>query len=130
MKHIELNLLTDRLRISLLLLALLCCGATGVLQAQLLVDDFNRANSNTVGNGWTETENGASGIQVSSNMLRGAAVSAGTYVPIPPQPSMHRARAPGAICTFRKLFELRFPELTDCLRALGALSATPAEGSG
>jgi hypothetical protein len=61
------------------------------------------------------------GASVSSNMLRGAAVSAGTCVPIPPQPSMYRARAPGAICTFRKLFELRFSELTDCLRALGSL---------
>jgi hypothetical protein len=38
--------------------------------AQFLVDDFNRANNNTVGNGWSETETSAPGsIRISSNMV-------------------------------------------------------------
>lgn len=33
-------------------------------------DQFNRADSNTVGNGWTEIQNGASDVAISGNALR------------------------------------------------------------
>lgn len=33
-------------------------------------DDFNRSSSNTVGNGWTERENGSSDVAVNSNALQ------------------------------------------------------------
>jgi len=36
------------------------------LQAQQLLDDFNRPASNAVGGGWTETETGAAGAQVNA----------------------------------------------------------------
>lgn len=51
-----------------LLLAVLCF--TGAAFAQEVVDRFNRANSNTVGGGWTETETGGSGASVNGNGLR------------------------------------------------------------
>lgn len=40
-----------------------------VLHAQDIADQFNRANSNTVGGGWTETETGAGGASIAANML-------------------------------------------------------------
>lgn len=38
-------------------------------QIVILSDDFNRADSNIVGNGWTETEGGASAVKIESNKL-------------------------------------------------------------
>ncbi|MFM7218586.1 MAG: T9SS type A sorting domain-containing protein [Bacteroidota bacterium] len=52
------------------------------VQAQtVLLDDFNRANSTTVGNGWNETETVAgSGLQISTNRLVAASTTAGREV--------------------------------------------------
>jgi len=38
--------------------------------ADVVIDDFNRANSNTVGGGWTEYEEVATDLQIESNTLR------------------------------------------------------------
>lgn len=45
--------------------------------AQEVVDRFNRANSNTVGGGWTETETAASGASINGNQLRLARTGSG-----------------------------------------------------
>ncbi|HRU62467.1 MAG TPA: hypothetical protein P5565_13450, partial [Bacteroidia bacterium] len=53
-----------------LLFSLLLGGMTASAQTVLL-DDFNRANNNTVGNGWNETETVAgTGATISGNNLR------------------------------------------------------------
>ncbi len=43
----------------------------------VLLDDFTRANSTTVGNGWTEVETVTSGLQISSNRLLAGSTTAG-----------------------------------------------------
>ena len=37
---------------------------------QIVIDQFTRSNSNTVGNGWTETETTSSGAQINTNQLQ------------------------------------------------------------
>ncbi len=52
------------------LIALLMLLSTSPLViAQEVVDRFNRANSNTVGGGWTETETAAAGASINGNRL-------------------------------------------------------------
>ncbi len=52
--------------------------AGGGLQAQQLVDNFNRVNSNTVGNGWVEFETAApASVRVQGNRLRMTSTTAG-----------------------------------------------------
>lgn len=52
------------------MLLLMATIGTSVAQAQFLVDDFNRANNNTVGNGWTESETNPPGsVRITSNVL-------------------------------------------------------------
>ncbi|MBK9148865.1 MAG: PKD domain-containing protein [Flavobacteriales bacterium] len=58
-----------------LLLAILCF--TGAAFAQEVVDRFNRANSNTVGGGWTETETAGAGASINGNQLRLARTGTG-----------------------------------------------------
>jgi len=61
----------------ILLAALLATGSAQLGQAQLVADNFNRANNSTVGNGWTEFETVApTSVRIESNQLRmsGAAV--------------------------------------------------------
>jgi subtilisin-like proprotein convertase family protein len=57
-----------RLRPLLVGLAFLLAAAGA--QAQDVVDRFNRANSNTVGGGWTQTETGAAGASINGSRLR------------------------------------------------------------
>ncbi len=38
--------------------------------AQSLLDDFNRTDNATVGNGWTEDENGTTGAEINNNQLQ------------------------------------------------------------
>ena len=60
-----------------LLFSLLLGGMTASAQTVLL-DDFNRANNNTVGNGWNETETVAgTGATISGNNLRLASTTSG-----------------------------------------------------
>ena len=42
---------------------------TDAAQTTLFSDDFNRANSNAVGNGWSETEGGSANAKISGNTL-------------------------------------------------------------
>ncbi|WP_345125101.1 CehA/McbA family metallohydrolase [Hymenobacter antarcticus] len=61
-------------------LTLLTGFATLAARAQgvVLLDDFNRANNATVGNGWTETETGGTGsASITSNQLRLSSGTAG-----------------------------------------------------
>lgn len=52
--------------------------ATGVVQAQYLVDNFDRSNSSTVGNGWVEFETAApASVRVEGNRLRMTSTTAG-----------------------------------------------------
>ncbi|TAE46707.1 MAG: T9SS C-terminal target domain-containing protein [Bacteroidetes bacterium] len=65
-----------KLRFLLLLITLLSAWQIGTAQTALL-DDFTRANSNTVGNGWTETETVAAGAQIATNRLQLGSATAG-----------------------------------------------------
>lgn len=49
--------------------ALAATIATPAAAAVIWQDQFNRANSNTVGNGWTEIEDGANDVAISGNAL-------------------------------------------------------------
>jgi hypothetical protein len=62
---------------SFLFLALISLFATGISAQTVLVDDFNRANSNTVGNSWSEIETAVSGAQIASNVLQLGSTTAG-----------------------------------------------------
>jgi hypothetical protein len=62
---------------SLLVATILLQLFTSNVNAQTLVDDFNRANSNTVGGGWTEIETVAGGAQILSNRLQLGSSTAG-----------------------------------------------------
>jgi hypothetical protein len=55
--------------ISAAALALSVGAALPAQAAAIFADDFNRANSNTVGNGWAETEPQPSDIRVHGNVL-------------------------------------------------------------
>ena len=51
---------------------------TSYAQGVVLLDDFNRANSATVGNGWTETETGGTGsASITGNQLKLSSATAG-----------------------------------------------------
>lgn len=65
----------NRLLAVAFLLALLCLS--GMAIAQDVADRFNRANSNTVGGGWTETETAAAGASINGNQLRLARTGTG-----------------------------------------------------
>lgn len=74
-----LSLPTTASAVILLLLLLAPARAS----AQELVDDFNRADNNVVGGGWTETESSAVGARVNGNRLslaRTAAANGRQYV--------------------------------------------------
>ncbi|MBS1930746.1 MAG: Ig-like domain-containing protein [Bacteroidetes bacterium] len=48
---------------------------------QIVIDQFNRANSNTVGNSWSESETTSTGAQISTNQLRlGSSTSGRDYI--------------------------------------------------
>lgn len=70
-----------KLNIKALVMAIALPGLlslTSDLQAQLLVDDFNRSNSNTLGNDWTEFETvSPTGIRVEGNQLRMSSTTPG-----------------------------------------------------
>lgn len=60
------------------LLFTLLLGGLNASAQTVLLDDFNRANNNTVGNGWNETETVAgTGVTVNSNVLRMGSGTAG-----------------------------------------------------
>ncbi len=51
--------------------AMLIFGMVGTASASTIFsDDFNRANSNTVGNGWTEFERNSNDVAIANNRLR------------------------------------------------------------
>ena len=63
-------------RMFFLAVALCCWGIVGYGQT-ILIDDFNRVNNNTVGNGWTESETTATGARISSNRLQLGSTTSG-----------------------------------------------------
>jgi hypothetical protein len=56
--------------IVLMVISLFLLMVGPVYAIQIFSDDFNRANSNTVGNGWTEYEDGSSDVAIVSNYLQ------------------------------------------------------------
>jgi len=50
--------------------AALATGATSASAATLFSDDFNRANSNTIGNGWSELSDAANDVAIVGNRVR------------------------------------------------------------
>jgi hypothetical protein len=57
------------IRSSILTAAVLLWSAGSVSAATIFFDDFNRANSNTVGNGWQEVGGNAGAISINNNQL-------------------------------------------------------------
>jgi hypothetical protein len=56
-------------------------SVTSFAFSQVLVDNFNRSNSTTVGNGWNESETSTSGAQIKSNQLvLGSTTSGRDYI--------------------------------------------------
>jgi hypothetical protein len=71
-----MNLFLSAKKLSLFLILMVsvfsfCTGQT------ILADDFNRADNNTVGNGWTEIETAATGARIVSNRLQLGSTTAG-----------------------------------------------------
>ncbi len=70
-----------KVKIKALVMAIALPGLLSIssnLQAQLLVDDFNRSNSNTLGNDWTEFETvSPTGVRVEGNQLRMSSTTPG-----------------------------------------------------
>jgi hypothetical protein len=57
------------IRSSILTAAVLLWSAGSALPDTIFFDDFNRANSNTVGNGWQEVGGNAGSISINNNQL-------------------------------------------------------------
>ncbi len=86
MKDLDIPREGGSLPLKALMVALLLLGILSISNAQMLVDGFNRANSNVVGSGWTEFESGgAAGVRIESNRLRmnGTGVAGREYVSQP-----------------------------------------------
>src|SRR5436190_1731271 len=62
--------------------SLLAFGISQRAGAQVLLDDFNRPTSTTVGGGWTETETAASGAQIiaAQQLQMGSATAGRDYI--------------------------------------------------
>ncbi|MBK6628809.1 MAG: PKD domain-containing protein [Flavobacteriales bacterium] len=80
----------------------------GPLAAQVLVDNFNRANNTTVGGGWTETESsGTSSCQVSSNELLMGGTTSGRDFVAQTTPGTYNTTLTNNTCNMTWAFNMR-----------------------
>ncbi|MBL8010161.1 MAG: hypothetical protein JNJ64_06100, partial [Flavobacteriales bacterium] len=91
-----------------LLFASISALLSGPLSAQVLVDNFNRANNTTVGGGWTETESsGASSCQISGNELLMGGTTAGRDFVAQNTPGTYNTTLTNNTCTMTWAFNMR-----------------------
>lgn len=91
---------------SVLLLAVLLVPA-GVF-AQQLVDDFNRANNNTVGGGWTESETAApASVRIESNQLLMGSTTQGRDYVVQSTPGTYNTTLTNNTCLLTWAFNMR-----------------------
>lgn len=91
-----------------LLLAVLPAVLAAPLGAQVLVDDFNRANNNTVGGGWTETESAApTGCRVNTNQLVTGSTTSGRDFVAQATPGTYNTTLTANTCVLTWAFNMR-----------------------